>query len=363
MFDNTRVKYAGYAGAALLVILIISQLPAAFIERFIPWALGTAVMAGGSIGWWKIKKQLDLRYVPARLGPEAALYEKFVNEFSNHIMASAYVFITLFLVVMAGRTAIMFFGHTALGTAQDFSVILAQRTADMTNTAASTIGSGVQTLVGGVSTFDVQVNPKDVDFRKEYSLLGGASGTSGNEAPAYNSAPTFAATGNAPAQSSPAPAQSAPVQTEPQSAAPQASMAAEYSVQPGDTLGGIAKRYGVPWEVICAANAGTLNNCDNIRSNQKLIIPAVASAEVAQQMRQQAITQLNTLARSGQMVATGNQTSAQATMSYIPRGWSTVNGIVTRDDYNTALQNSSQATTLPAQTQDAGEVASWSVIK
>lgn len=372
MFDNTRVKYAGYAGGILFVILIISQLPSEFIQRFIPWLLSSAVLVGGSVSWWKIKAKLDLRYQPARLGPDAALYEKFVNEFSNHFIASAYVVITLFLVLLAGRTALYFFGKTTLGTAQDASVLLVEKTANLTTNAAESIGSSVKYLVNGASTFDVNLDPKDADYRGQYSLLGGSSGTSSSGAPDSTSGPTFASTGSgsAPAQSAPAaaPVQSAPAQPEPQSAAqdaPQASMAAaEYSVQPGDTLGAIAKRYGVSWEVICAANAGTLKSCDNIRSNQKLIIPAAAtSAEVAQQMRQQAITQLNTLAQSGQLVATGNQTSAQATMSYAPRGWSTVNGIVTRDDYNTALQNSSQATTLPAHTQSAGEVASWSVIK
>jgi hypothetical protein len=48
MFDNTRVKYAGYAGGILFVILIISQLPSEFIQRFIPWLLSSAVLVGGS---------------------------------------------------------------------------------------------------------------------------------------------------------------------------------------------------------------------------------------------------------------------------------------------------------------------------
>lgn len=357
MFDSTRTKYAGYAGLALFVIVLISQLPPEFIQRFIPWLFSSAVLVGGGVSWWKIKSKLDLRYKPAALGADATLLEKAVNEFGNHFLASAYVAITLFLVLLAGRTSLFFFGKTTLGTAQDAGVLLVQKTANVTTSAAETIGSGVKTLVSGASTFDVNIDPKDADFRKQYSLIGGDG----------NSSPTFATTDGVPAQSAPQPVQAAPVKAEPQSAAP-APMAsttvAEYRVQPGDTLGAIAKRYGVPWEAICAANASTLTNCDNISSNQRLIIPpAATTAEVAQQMRQQAITQLNTLVQSGQMVATGNQTSAEATMSYIPKGWSTVNGIVTRDDYNLAVQNSSQASGLPPQSPATGDVASWTVVK
>lgn len=283
MFDNTRVKYAGYAGAALFVILMISQLPSEFIQRFVPWMLSSAVLVGGSISWWKIKAKLDLRYQPARLGPDAALHEKFVNEFSNHLIASAYVVITLFLVLLAGRTALYFFGKTTLGTAQDASVLLVEKTANMTSNAAESIGSGVKFLVDGASAFDVNIDPKAADFRNQYSLL---NGSSNSEAPAYNSAPTFASTdaGSAQVQSVPA-----PVQAEPQSAAPVAPMSAsaqgpaeaQYAtVAAGDTLFKIAQRIygnGEMWPALLKANPA-LGDGNTIYAGQKLVVPPATYA-------------------------------------------------------------------------------------
>jgi nucleoid-associated protein YgaU len=46
-----------------------------------------------------------------------------------------------------------------------------------------------------------------------------------------------------------------------------------YTVQSGDTLSAIGKRYGVPWREIFEANRGTIDNPDRIFPGQQLRIP------------------------------------------------------------------------------------------
>jgi nucleoid-associated protein YgaU len=46
-----------------------------------------------------------------------------------------------------------------------------------------------------------------------------------------------------------------------------------YTVQSGDTLSEIGKRYGVPWREIFEANRGTIDNPDRIFPGQQLRIP------------------------------------------------------------------------------------------
>ncbi len=46
-----------------------------------------------------------------------------------------------------------------------------------------------------------------------------------------------------------------------------------YTVQPGDTLYSIARRYGLPWEAIWEANKATLPRPEDLRAGQQLLIP------------------------------------------------------------------------------------------
>lgn len=48
-----------------------------------------------------------------------------------------------------------------------------------------------------------------------------------------------------------------------------------YTVRSGDTLSGIGKKYGVPWEEIFEANRDVLDNPDLIKPGQELRIPGV----------------------------------------------------------------------------------------
>lgn len=372
MFDNNRLKFAAIGGGIILAIVIISQLPPEFVNKFVPWLFSSAVLVGGSRYWWSLKKQLDLRYPQTKLTPDAALYEKFLNEFSNHILAFAAVAVTCFFIIMAGRTTLYFFGKTTLATAQDAGVILTQKIAETANGATSAVGSGIQYMVSAGSSFDPQIEPEKLDYRKEYSLFGGASTSGGTSysAPAYTAPQSAAPVQNASTEAVPESAE-----PEQQSAAPAEQQVAElqtaeYRVQPGDTLAQLAKRYygdADLWPVICAANAANLpGGCSNINSNQRLVIPAMtADANVdLKQLTQTAMTQVNQAVASGAMASNGlSQAPAQALASSVPAGWSTVNSIVTRDDYNLAVQNSSQAG-LPAQpAQEGSAVASWSVVK
>ena len=47
----------------------------------------------------------------------------------------------------------------------------------------------------------------------------------------------------------------------------------EYEVQPGDTLSGIGKRFGVPWKEIYEANRDQIKDPDMIHVGWKLKIP------------------------------------------------------------------------------------------
>lgn len=375
MFDNKRMKIAAIVGGILLVIIIISQLPPAFIEKFVPWSFTGAVFIFG-INWVKnYKIKLDLRYPPAVLGAGAALHEKLLNEYSNYIIAYTGLIVMLFLGNLAGKTTVYFVGKTSLGTAQDAGIILTQKVANMTTGATTAIGTGVQTLVNGVTSYNVQLDPKDADFRQKYSLIPTSSGGSGGSSNSYSAPIELPAAQSVPVQSSAAPVEPEVTQPEQQSAAPPQQEVAqmqtvEYSVQPGDTLARLAVRYygnADLWPLICAANAASLpGGCSNINSNQRLVIPPItADANVdLKQVAQQAMTQVNAAVSSGQMANNGmSQQPAHAVASSVPAGWSVVNDIVTREDYNTAIANSSQAG-LPAQSaQDGSAVASWSVVK
>ena len=287
MFDNNRLKFAAIGGGIILVIVIISQLPPEFVNRFIPWLFSSAVLVGGSRYWWTLKKQLDLRYPPTRLTPYAAIYEKFLNEFSNHILAFAAVAVTCFFIIMAGRTTLFFFGKTTLATAQDAGVILTQKIADTASGAASTVGSGIQYMVSAGSSFDPQVDPEELDFRKQYSLLGGTSSGGSysapqSGAPVQNAVSPVVEESAEPEQQSAAPEQQQVTQGETSPLSQLQTVAnqplaplAPVVVQSGDTLCKIAKRvYGdcEMWPALLKANPA-LGDGNTIYAGTQLTVP------------------------------------------------------------------------------------------
>ncbi len=72
------------------------------------------------------------------------------------------------------------------------------------------------------------------------------------------------------------PIETAPITTNSGAIGGPSATAQGYAVQTGDTLGGIAGRYGIPWQDLAAANG--LGEHDLLRIGQTLRIPVVASS-------------------------------------------------------------------------------------
>lgn len=98
--------------------------------------------------------------------------------------------------------------------------------------------------------------------------------------------------------------------------APAEAPVGEYVVQPGDSIGKIAKRLGIDAAALCEANG--LRNCSLIKVGQKLVMPGAVA---------KALNETVAIETSNKIVAprmTSNQavyTAPKLNQSYIPKSW------------------------------------------
>lgn len=60
----------------------------------------------------------------------------------------------------------------------------------------------------------------------------------------------------------------------------------QYTVKPGDSMGDIARRYGISLSALCGMNAATVPNCSVIRPNQVVKLPTTANGTTVREVVQ-----------------------------------------------------------------------------
>lgn len=119
----------------------------------------------------------------------------------------------------------------------------------------------------------------------------------------------------------------------------------EYVVQPGDSIGAIAKRLGIDAKALCAANG--LSNCSLINVGQKLILPGAVAKELLETVSAETSQKI----AAPRPTATGSYTS-RTNQSYLPKAWN-------------VIEQGQMSVGQPANmsTPSNEPVASWSVVK
>lgn len=98
--------------------------------------------------------------------------------------------------------------------------------------------------------------------------------------------------------------------------APAEAPVGEYVVQPGDSIGKIAKRLGIDADALCAANG--LSNCSLINVGQKLVMPGAVAKALNETV---AIETSNKLAAPRVTSSQAVYTAPKLNQSYIPKSW------------------------------------------
>lgn len=126
--------------------------------------------------------------------------------------------------------------------------------------------------------------------------------------------------------------------------APANAPVSEYVVQPGDSIGAIAKRLGIDAKALCAANG--LSNCSLITVGQKLVLPGSVAKALLETVQAETSEKL----AAPRPTATGSYTS-RTNQSYLPKAWN-------------VIEQGQMSVGQPANMTKSDEpVASWAVVK
>jgi len=120
----------------------------------------------------------------------------------------------------------------------------------------------------------------------------------------------------------------------------------EYIVQPGDSIGAIAKRLGIDAKALCVANG--LSNCSLINVGQKLVLPGA----VAKELLETVATETSQKIAAPRPTAAGSYVAPKLNQSYLPKAWN-------------VIEQGQMSVGQPANlsTPSNEPVASWSVVK